>query len=89
MVRRANDLETVFKFHRTIKIEAGANICVWSVDCGATHNPPSNIVMKTQKWPVGDNMVTLLISNDGEVHFFILKTFKSWIKCETLKLIFC
>lgn len=40
---------------------------VWSADIGATHEPPSNIVMKGQKWFTSDVMTTTLLNNDGEV----------------------
>lgn len=66
IIRKAGTLETVFKFHRTAKVEAGANVMVWSSDIGASHEPPSNIVMKGQKWFTADNMTTLLLNNDGE-----------------------
>jgi lamin B len=67
LVRRAGDLETSFKFHRSVKIEPGATITVWSSDSGQTHEPPYNIVMKGQKWFVGDSMSTTLFNNAGEV----------------------
>ncbi|OXU27516.1 hypothetical protein TSAR_010880 [Trichomalopsis sarcophagae] len=66
VVRKAGTLETVFKFHRTAKLEPGATVSVWSADIGATHEPPTNIVMKGQKWFTGDNMTTTLINNEGE-----------------------
>ncbi|XP_063981766.1 lamin Dm0-like isoform X1 [Diachasmimorpha longicaudata] len=66
LIRKAGALETVFKFHRTAKIEPGANVLVWSSDIGATHEPPSNIVMKGQKWFIADNMTTTLLNNEGE-----------------------
>ncbi|XP_011494422.1 PREDICTED: lamin-C-like [Ceratosolen solmsi marchali] len=66
LIRKAGTLETVFKFHRTAKLDSGATVCVWSADIGATHEPPSNIVMKSQKWFTADNMTTSLINNDGE-----------------------
>ncbi|EFN62381.1 Lamin-C [Camponotus floridanus] len=66
LMRKAGALETVFKFHRTAKLEGGANVLVWSADIGATHEPPFNIVMKGQKWFVADNMTTTLINNEGE-----------------------
>lgn len=66
IIRKAGSLETVFKFHRTAKVEAGANVSVWSADIGATHEPPSNIVMKGQKWFIGENMTTTLLNNEGE-----------------------
>lgn len=45
---------------------------VWSSDIGATHEPPSNIVMKSQKWFTADTMTTMLLNNEGEVSFFII-----------------
>ncbi|XP_011214702.2 lamin Dm0 [Bactrocera dorsalis] len=66
LIRTAGSNETAFKFHRTVKVDAGAVITVWSSDAGATHEPPANIVMKTQKWFVGDNMKTSLFNGDGE-----------------------
>ncbi|XP_031827557.1 lamin-C isoform X1 [Nomia melanderi] len=66
IIRKAGSLETVFKFHRTAKIDAGATVMVWSSDIGATHEPPSNIVMKGQKWFTADAMSTTLLNNDGE-----------------------
>lgn len=71
LIRKAGTLETVFKFHRTAKLEGGANVLVWSADIGATHEPPSNIVLKGQKWFVADNMTTTLINNEGEVCIII------------------
>jgi hypothetical protein len=67
ITRKAGSLETVFKFHRSVKLDGGANVMVWSADIGATHEPPSNIVMKGQKWFVGDYMTTTLINIEGEV----------------------
>ncbi|GLV38448.1 Lamin [Carabus blaptoides fortunei] len=66
IMRRAGDLETVFKFHRSVKLEAGATVTVWSSDVGQAHEPPTNIVMKGQKWFVGDNMSTVLLNSNGE-----------------------
>ncbi|XP_033331319.2 lamin Dm0 isoform X1 [Megalopta genalis] len=66
IIRKAGSLETVFKFHRTAKMEPGATIMVWSSDTGASHEPPSNIVMKSQKWFIADTMTTTLLNNEGE-----------------------
>ncbi|KAH8377316.1 hypothetical protein KR093_004780 [Drosophila rubida] len=57
---------TTYKFHRSVKIEPNAIITVWSSDSRATHEPPSNIVMKQQKWMVGDITKTVLLNADGE-----------------------
>ncbi|XP_026463158.1 lamin-C-like isoform X1 [Ctenocephalides felis] len=66
ITRKAGDAETVFKFHRTLKLEPGASTTVWSSDEGQDHEPPSNIVMKGQKWFVGDNINTSLANSNGE-----------------------
>jgi len=76
IIRKVGSLETTFKFHRSVKLDAGANVMVWSADIGATHEPPSNIVMKGQKWFVGDNMTTTLTNIEGEV-YIICYTFNS------------
>lgn len=70
LVRTAGSNETSFKFHRSVKIDGNGYITVWSSDAGVTHEPPTNIVMKSQKWFVGDNMKTILVNTDGEVSFF-------------------
>lgn len=57
---------TTYKFHRSVKIEPGATVTVWSSDTKASHEPPSNIVMKSQKWVAGDNTRTVLLNADGE-----------------------
>ncbi|KAH8324179.1 hypothetical protein KR074_001030 [Drosophila pseudoananassae] len=57
---------TTYKFHRSVKIEPGATVTVWSADTKASHEPPSSIVMKSQKWVAGDNTRTVLLNADGE-----------------------
>ncbi|XP_075152657.1 lamin [Haematobia irritans] len=65
--RNADGKETTFKFHRTVKIDAGATVTVWSSDVpGVSHEPPTNIVMKTQKWLSGESIKTSLFNADGE-----------------------
>ncbi|RVE51071.1 hypothetical protein evm_004214 [Chilo suppressalis] len=66
IVRKAGDQETVFKFHRTVKLEPGGVATVWSADTGADHDPPKDIVMKGQKWFVADAFTTTLLNNDQE-----------------------
>lgn len=66
-MRTAGANETSFKFHRSVKIDGSQVITVWSSDVGANHEPPVNIVMKSQKWFVGDNMKTQLLNTEGEV----------------------
>ncbi|XP_059610042.1 lamin Dm0-like [Phlebotomus argentipes] len=66
LTRTVGANETVFKFHRSVKVDGDAVVTVWSADSGVTHEPPTNIVMKGQKWFVGDNMKTVLVNSDGE-----------------------
>lgn len=74
LLRKADDLETRYKFHRTIVIKPNATITVWSSDAGTQiHNPPSDIVMKSQTWFTADNMTTILYNNNNEV--LLLKLF--------------
>lgn len=67
MVRRTGENETLFKFHRTVKVDGGQLVTIWSSDSGATHEPPTNIVMKSQRFFVGENMTTHLLNSEGEV----------------------
>nr|CAD7453063.1 unnamed protein product [Timema tahoe] len=64
--RVAGEEETIFKFHRSVKMEPDVTITVWSSDAGQTHEPPTNIVMKSQRWFVADNMTTTLINSSAE-----------------------
>lgn len=57
---------TTYKFHRSVKIDSNAVVTVWSADTKASHEPPSNIVMKSQKWISADNTRTVLLNNEGE-----------------------
>ncbi|XP_062563910.1 lamin Dm0-like [Armigeres subalbatus] len=66
LIRKVGTNETVFKFHRSLKVDGGSFVTVWSSDLGHTHEPPSTIVMKGQKWFAGDNMTTQLLNGEGE-----------------------
>ena len=72
LVRRCNENETIFKFHRSVKVDAGATVTVWSSDCGAIHEPPTNLVMKSQKFFIGDTMSTHLFNTEAEVSFSMI-----------------
>ncbi|XP_075215988.1 lamin Dm0-like [Lycorma delicatula] len=61
-----DDRSTSFKFHRSVKIEGNGYVTVWSADSDQTHEPPTNVVMKGQKWLVGDSMTTTLINPNSE-----------------------
>ncbi|CAG9854436.1 unnamed protein product [Phyllotreta striolata] len=66
VIRRAGDEETFYKFHRTVKVEGNGTVTIWSSDLNKDHEPPSNLVMKGQKWVTGDNMITVVLNNNGE-----------------------
>lgn len=66
LLRQAGSNETSFKFHRSVKIDPNGYVTVWSSDAGVTHDPPKNIVMKSQKWFTGDNAKTQLLNGAGE-----------------------
>lgn len=67
LIRNAADLDTHFKFHRSIVIKPQQTITVWSSDSNAAHSPPNDIVMKGQTWFTADAMQTILLNNNGEV----------------------
>jgi chromosome segregation ATPase len=58
--------ETMYKFHRTSHIKPQQTVTVWSSNCDQTHSPPSNLVMKDQRWFAGDDMRTVLLDTKGE-----------------------
>lgn len=64
--RQAGGNETTFKLHRSVKIDPNGYVTIWSSDAGVTHDPPKNIVMKSQKWFTGDNTKTQLLNAAGE-----------------------
>ncbi|KAF5292654.1 hypothetical protein FQR65_LT11206 [Abscondita terminalis] len=66
VVRKAGESESMYRFHRTVKIEPNGHVTIWSSNLGKEHEPPTNLVMKSQKWFVADNMTTVLIDNNGE-----------------------
>ncbi|XP_016963990.1 lamin Dm0 [Drosophila biarmipes] len=57
---------TTYKFHRSLKIEPNGFVTVWSADTKASHEPPSSLVMKSQKWVAADNTRTILLNAEGE-----------------------
>ena len=61
--------EVVFRFHYKSRLQGGASVTVWGSKAdGATHNPPTDIIWKSQEtWGSGVKTVTKLMSNTGEV----------------------
>ena len=52
---------------------------IWASGTGGSHNPPSDLVWKTQpSWGTGDLFQTTLISANGEVFEFPWQTYDIW-----------
>ena len=61
-------LETIYPFPRTVKVEAGASVAVWSSEAGVDHKPKEGqYVMKEGAWKMGDQTATVLYSKEEEV----------------------
>lgn len=68
LVRQAGGEETTHKFHRSVKIDTGAILAIYSSDVqGISNEPNTTIVMKGQKWFSGDKIITCLFNNSSEV----------------------
>lgn len=66
--RKANEETVTYKFHRNLVLKVNSTITVWSHNVkGATHNPPNDLVMKSQVWPAATEMTTTLLDNNGKV----------------------
>uniref|UniRef100_A0A8C8LQ66 Lamin A/C n=1 Tax=Oncorhynchus tshawytscha TaxID=74940 RepID=A0A8C8LQ66_ONCTS len=58
----------VYKFPPKFNLKAGQTVTIWASGAGGTHNPPSDLVWKTQNsWGSGDLFQTILVSANGEV----------------------
>jgi len=61
-------METVYKFHRTVKLEAGGVVTIWNSDSGEEHKPSEGeLVMKEGAWKLGETVNTLLLDKEGEI----------------------
>uniref|UniRef100_A0A3P9LWY5 Lamin B2 n=1 Tax=Oryzias latipes TaxID=8090 RepID=A0A3P9LWY5_ORYLA len=62
-----NGEEVVYKFSPKFVLKAGQSVTVWSADAGKPHNPPSELLWKSQaSWGTGSTIVTSLIDSSGE-----------------------
>ncbi|XP_060905944.1 lamin-A-like [Labrus mixtus] len=56
-----------FKFPHKFTLKAGGSVTIWAASAGGTHNPPTDLVWKSQdSWGTGDLLQTILISANGE-----------------------
>ncbi|KAF7650855.1 hypothetical protein LDENG_00119390 [Lucifuga dentata] len=61
------DEEIIYKFSPKFVLKAGQTVTVWSADAGVAHSPPSDLLWKSQaSWGTGNEILTTLISADGE-----------------------
>lgn len=62
------NVSTVFKFHRSVKLGAGNWLTVWSSTASNQIHEPNagSIVMNTQAWVVGELMATILLNPEGQ-----------------------
>lgn len=67
------NVSTVFKFHRSVKLAPGNWLTIWSSTASNQIHEPSagSIVMNTQAWVVGDLMATILLNSEGQVCLLI------------------
>ncbi|XP_074508877.1 lamin-A-like [Sebastes fasciatus] len=57
----------IYKFPIKFTLKAGGTVTIWAASGGGTHNPPSDLVWKSQNsWGTGDLLQTILISANGE-----------------------
>ncbi|KAM6995037.1 lamin-A-like [Tautogolabrus adspersus] len=56
-----------FKFPHKFTLKAGGSVTIWAATGGGTHNPPTDLVWKSQdSWGTGELLQTTLISANGE-----------------------
>uniref|UniRef100_A0A672I096 Lamin A n=1 Tax=Salarias fasciatus TaxID=181472 RepID=A0A672I096_SALFA len=66
----------VYKFPHKFTLKAGGTVTIWASSGGGTHNPPSDLLWKSQdSWGTGDLLETTLISANGEVLLLLLLLF--------------
>uniref|UniRef100_UPI0037E7048C lamin-A-like n=1 Tax=Semicossyphus pulcher TaxID=241346 RepID=UPI0037E7048C len=57
----------VYKFPHKFTLKAGGTVTIWAASGGGTHNPPTDLVWKSQNsWGSGELLQTSLISANGE-----------------------
>ena len=71
LVRKAgsgtDNVKTSYKFHRNVVLKPKSTITIWSAASKKEHNPPSDLLMKSQNWFTAEEMATVLLDNNSEV----------------------
>ncbi|CAH2327287.1 lamin [Pelobates cultripes] len=68
-IKRQNGEEApiVYKFHPRFTLKAGQVVTIWAAGAGASNNPPSDLVWKSQNsWGTGDSIRTALLTSSNE-----------------------
>ncbi|KAM9312463.1 lamin-B3-like [Gastrophryne carolinensis] len=59
--------EIGFKLPGRFLLKAGQHVTIWAAGAGAVHNPPTDLVWKSQKsWGTGDDVKVTLLDSTGE-----------------------
>ncbi|KRZ02398.1 Lamin-C [Trichinella zimbabwensis] len=66
VVRAGTDREVTYKFHPKLVMKPGKQLTIWSANAGVQHNPPSDLVMKNQHWPVGNRIRSSVVNPQDE-----------------------
>ncbi|KAF7658319.1 hypothetical protein LDENG_00014330 [Lucifuga dentata] len=57
----------IYKFPPKFTLKAGGAVTIWASSGGGSHNPPTDLLWKTQNsWGTGDLLQTMLINANGE-----------------------
>ncbi|CDW59583.1 lamin B1 [Trichuris trichiura] len=64
--RKAGGAEVSYKFHAKLVLKSDKTVTVWSCNSGVTPNPPGDLVMRNQQWPVGPRIRTTLFNASEE-----------------------
>ncbi|KHJ44927.1 intermediate filament tail domain protein [Trichuris suis] len=64
--RKAGGAEVSYKFHAKLVLKSDKTVTVWSCNSGVTPNPPTDLVMRNQQWPVGPRIRTTLFNASEE-----------------------
>ncbi|XP_018427062.1 PREDICTED: lamin [Nanorana parkeri] len=61
------DKPIIYRFPPRVVLKAGQTLTVWAAGAGASHNPPTDFVMKSpSSWGTGDSIRTALLTSSGE-----------------------
>ena len=60
------EVKTSYKFHRNVVVKPKATVTIWSASSKKEHNPPSDLLMKSQNWFTAEEMTTVLLDNNSD-----------------------